>query len=81
MKIKSITEAYSRQPKSFNLTPENEVQFYKEKSVKEIKAVRVTVGDEINSIHFMAYVGYNYDGNIIFEYKCDSVNVEYEATA
>jgi hypothetical protein len=54
------------------------VQFYKENSVKEIKAVRVTVGDGVGSISFMAYCGYNYNGKIIFEYKCDSVNVEYE---
>ena len=78
MIIKSITEAYSTQPKAFYLTPENEVQFYKENSVKEIKAVRVTVGDGVGSISFMAYCGYNYNGKIIFEYKCDSVNVEYE---
>jgi hypothetical protein len=79
-KIKSISEAYSQQPKSEHIVSEQQFEHYYDKpnACKEIKKETVKLGYECgNEVEILCYVGYNFDGKKLFQYKCDSVNVEY----
>lgn len=81
-KIKSITEAFSMQP----ATIETKEQFMYDNALKanpkyaitfckEIKAETLQV-DSDKACNF--YVGYNFNGDKMFEYLQSSVNVHYE---
>ena len=79
-KIKSISEAYSQQPKTQMVVEEHHLLMYYDKNnaCKEIKIETVKLGYECgNEVDILCYVGYNFDGKKLFQYKCDSVNVEY----
>jgi hypothetical protein len=78
-KIKSITEAFSMQPNYFQTTS-------LERYINSNEATRGTLCKEIVSENRQVdsdkqcsfYVGYNFDGEKIFEYLQSSVNVHFE---
>jgi len=81
-KIKSITEAFSMQPNTLETKTQEQyenTQKYNPKFAcgccKEIKAETIQV-DTDKQCNF--YVGYNFDGEKIFECLQSSVNVHYE---
>lgn len=83
-KIKSITEAYSQQPCSLQVETQAKYDGYKnlefrETFCKEIKLEQVIIGDPSTGTVVMAYVGYGFKGQKLFQYLADSVNVHYEA--
>ena len=80
--IKSITEAYSCQPKHFELVREEDLHYWiRGEAVKEIKLESLVVGDNPSTAFAdMFYVGYNHDGKKIFQYLANSVNVQYKTT-
>ena len=74
-KIRLIVEAYSMQPNSMTVLTEEQYKSYYDKSgaIKEIKK-------EIVGIDFVpteVYIGYNFEGQKIFQYLAKSVNVHY----
>jgi hypothetical protein len=86
-KIKSITEAFSMQPCSFSicLTPEKQMRNNKEfihehkGCIKEIKLERLQVGTKCGDpVEELYYVGYGFNGEKMFKYIYNSVNVHYE---
>lgn len=74
-KIQSITEAFSMQPAT-QFVLENSKNYYKpELTCKEIKLEHIQgVYDEVPTDY---YVGYNFEGQKIFQYLSKSVNVHY----
>jgi hypothetical protein len=74
-KIKSITEAFSMQPITLTITePDKRSAFNPENDIKEIKQE----GKQVNENKMInIYVGYDFDGNKIFEYIAETVNVHY----
>lgn len=74
-KIKSISEAFSTQPRVLQVTAKHErFKFDPENDVKEIKQE----GKQVNTDKIISvYRGYNYDGKMLFEYVMESVNVHY----
>lgn len=78
-KIKSISEAYSQQPVTLTVLSEKYAQKCHDKpdACKEIKIETIVIGNSSVGDVFMAYVGYNFKGEKIFQYKCDSMNVHY----
>jgi len=74
-RIRSITEAFSLEPLTLQVTTEdNRSKSTPEKDIKEIKqeGQQVATDKMIN-----VYRGYNYDGKKLFEYIAESVNVHY----
>lgn len=69
MRIKSISEAFSIQPVTLRVV--EEPTLYDPKN--SIEEIRLEVMDETTNI----YVGYNFDGNKIFQYIANAVNVHY----
>lgn len=79
LKIKSITEAFSMQPKIFIIVNKLGNFNKPESTLKNIEKEEVGVGfDSGNPIQITHYVGYNYNGNIMFQYMANTVNVIYE---
>ena len=76
MKIKSISEAYSIEPRTMHVIPNDFCQD-KLMDVERIELETITQGSPAVGNAFMAYVGYNYYGQKLFTFKADSVNVEY----
>ena len=72
-KIKSISEAFSMQPKHLEVDKER----YNEESIKEIKKERVQCYLPDGEASELMYVGYNFEGQIIFQYLNLTVNVHY----
>ena len=73
-KIKLITEAFSMQPRFFCVTtgkinPDSNGDY-----IKEIKLERLQKSFDGPDDY---YVGYDFNGNVAFEYLANSVNVEY----
>lgn len=76
MKIKSITEAFSMQPATLSTMKSNENYYDKPQACKEIKLEHLSgVYDEVPTDY---YVGYNFEGQKLFQYLAKSVNVHYE---
>ncbi len=75
MKIKSITEAFSMQPASLMVVDEKyRSKTHPEGDIKEIKEGNKQVStDKLISV----YVGYNFNGEKLFEYIAESVNVHF----
>lgn len=75
--ISSISEAFSMHPNYIRVTPEDQYESYYDKptACKEIKCETKQV-DSDKACDF--YVGYNYEGQVIFEYLRSSVNVHYK---
>lgn len=69
-KIKSISEAFSMQPRTLSVDKIRS-NFNPDESVKEIVLERS--GEDSYS-----YVGYNFEGKMLFKYLEHSVNVHYE---
>ena len=67
-RIKSITEAFSMQPVTHSVVSHD--QYRDKDSIQRIEKVQY----EQYKWH---YVGYNFDGEKLFEYLKDSVNVHY----
>jgi len=75
-KIKSITEAFSMQPATLSIMKSNENYYDKPQACKEIKLeILDGVYDKEPDTY---YVGYNFEGEKIFQYLSRSVNVHYE---
>lgn len=76
MKIKSITEAFSMQPVTFNTIKNKESLYNPDEALKEIKLEYLSYSnDEIPEPY---YCGYNFEGSKLFQYLAKSVNVNYE---
>ena len=75
-KIKSITEAFSMQPAYFQVyeVRGNETCFNKS-LIAEIK-LQAEESAYINEPDYY-YIGYNFDGNLLFKYIAKTVNVQY----
>lgn len=67
--ILSITEAYSQSPMTFTISTELKHSKASEYLAKKLIKVITRQGDRYN--------GYNFDGQIVFSYLVDSVNVCY----
>jgi len=67
--ILSITEAYSQSPLTFTVSTELKHSKASEFHAKKLMKVITRQGDRYN--------GYNFDGQIVFSYLVDSVNVCY----
>lgn len=76
-KIKSITEAYSTQPVTLEVY-NNSNKLQKEVDVDDIlcKEIKLETTNREGD-PYECYKGYNYKGNLIFEYWKGSVNVHY----
>jgi len=79
LKIKSIMEAFSMQPQWY-VVEEKLTQFSKpELTIKNIEKEETVVGfDSGNPIQITCYIGYNHNGNKMFQYMANTVNVNYE---
>jgi len=74
-KIKSITEAFSMQPATLSIMKSNDNYYDKPSACKEIKLEQLDgVFDDLPTSF---YVGYNFEGQKIFQYLANSVNVHY----
>lgn len=71
----SVSEAYSMQPKFYRVISAKSYESYYDKPMacKEINLETVHIGAE----PVMFYVGYNYDGQKIFQILATAANVEY----
>jgi len=73
-RIKSISEAYSMQPKLFSVREKpidkDSFVYDAELNIKRIEKVQYEQ-------YKWKYIGYNFDGEKMFEYLEDSVNVHY----
>ena len=75
--INLISQAYSQQPTTICVMSEKhyaQAKHNKANICKEIKIEQIHTG--CGDV-FMAYVGYNFEGKKIFQYKFDAMNVEY----
>lgn len=74
--ITSISEAFSMQPVTLRIVPEDKYQNYwdKESACKEMKIESRQV-DSDKACEFV--IGYNYEGKVLFEYLRSSVNIHY----
>lgn len=77
--IKWICEAYNKEAMQWNVTPERllneEVErLSKNYSIKEIKLEQATnIGEDLTPV----YRAYNYNGELLYQWLADSVNVGY----
>ena len=80
-KIKSITEAFSMQPNIHSITFEHQVNINDEKTrqfiIKEINLERTEMLINGSYVQYEVYRGYNWNGDKLFEYLANSVNVHY----
>jgi len=80
-KIKSISEAFSMQPKHIEVCTDYEHYYDKSQAVKEIKLERIEIGKRCGDpVEELYYVGYNFEGQKIFQYIANTVNVHYGPT-
>lgn len=76
-KVKSITEAFSQQPAYFSIT-DKPSSFDPKSSIAEIVLENHTIGTNCGDpVEQLYYVGKNFDGEMIFRYVANSVNVHY----
>jgi Tfp pilus assembly protein PilX len=79
LKIKSITEAFSMQPKTFEAIKELGAYYSSDLTIKNIEKEETVVGfDSGNPIQITCYIGYNHNGERMFQYMANTVNVNYE---
>lgn len=74
-KVKYISEAFSMQPEVLIVLTEEQYESYynKPRACKEIKLEQIQgIHEEVPTAY---YVGYNFEGNKIFQYLAKSVNV------
>lgn len=75
MKIKSITEAYSLQPFHHEIVPDPLRHSFPSPGdcLMDIKCEKINIdGDSISY-----YCGYSWNGNLLFQYRANSVNIQY----
>ena len=72
-RIKSISEAFSMQPAGFSVIEEEPIEGTKHLHIKEIKREMIQVASDPD----MYYVGYNWNGDKMFQYLASSVNVRF----
>ena len=78
-KIRSITEAFSMQPKEFIVEDKLSEFSNPDQSIKSIEIVECVLGyDSGNPIQVTCYVGFNFNGKMMFQYMCNTVNVQYQ---
>lgn len=85
-KIISISEAFSMQPKCFEISTQehyNKMKPYGNDVLngicKEIKLETIEIGSKCgDAVEEIYYVGYNFDGKKIFQYIANTVNVHYQ---
>ncbi|HWY33891.1 MAG TPA: hypothetical protein VNX68_04550 [Nitrosopumilaceae archaeon] len=80
-KIKSISEAFSMQPVVLEIMNQAKYENYFDKpnACKEIKLERLLIGHKCgNPVEEIYYVGYNFEGQKIFQYIANTVNVHFE---
>lgn len=78
-KIESIVEAFSMQPAVFRITKELSQFHEPETTLKNIEREETVVGfDSGNPIQITCYIGYNHNGNKMFQYMANTVNVHYD---
>ena len=68
-KVKRIIDAFSMQPYSKQVQSE-----FSPTGIAKIKLESRSTEPE-GEIHY--YVGYDFEGNVMFEYRRDTVNIEY----
>jgi len=76
-KIKSIAEAFSMQPNILTVTTEPQNVLHKEWYIKEIKLETTEMWVDDIQKKYDVYRGYDWNGNISFEYLANTVNVHY----
>lgn len=81
--IKSISEAFSMQPKFLEIVTEDDLSscpwINPKESCKEIKLEQVIIGENTSTANAeMMYVGYNFDGKKLFQYLANTVNVHFQ---
>lgn len=78
-KIKWVSEAYHKDGLQWNVTPERllneEIErLSKNSSIKEIKLEQATnIGGDLTPV----YRAYNYNGELLYQWLADSVNIGY----
>ena len=76
--VMAISEAFSMQPNHLSVCTDYEHYYDKPRAcmiiVKEIQTIGTRCGDPVEEIY---YVGYNFDGQKIFQYIANAVNVTY----
>ncbi len=85
-KIKSITEAFSMQPNTFEtknqIQHENTIKYSNSianRDCKEIIFEKHVIGHKCGDpLEELYYVGYNFEGQKIFQYIANTVNVHFE---
>lgn len=79
-KIKSISQAFSMQPVTISTMKSNEHYYDKPRACKEIRLETVCIGRKCGDpVEELYYVGYNFEGEKIFQYIANTVNVHFEA--
>ena len=72
--IKSISEAFSMQPKTFEIISEAEYEsYYKNSGAEACKEIRLETFQTSSDALISVYVGYNFDGKKVFQYLANSV--------
>lgn len=84
-KIKSIDEAFSMQPNSFRICSKEKYRYISERQIVDhehndncVKEIVVETRQVDSDKQCNYYVGYNFNGDKLFEYLQSSVNVHYE---
>lgn len=82
-KIKSISEAYSMQPNKLETSTKERYDDYKnlearKSFIAEIKMETVIIGANGFQEPVVMYVGYSFEGQKLFQYLANSVNVHFQ---
>lgn len=79
-KIKSISEAFSMQPRHLEITEMSYYEKCKNEAAKKefIKVIKLEDKGQYPDKE-LYYVGYNFEGDKLFQYIANTVNVHYEA--
>jgi len=77
-KIKSVSEAYSVNRRTWQIVDKNNKHFRPDKDCVEIKLEKIKFDFVDYFEEDWYYVGYNIKGQKLFQYLADSVNVEFD---
>ena len=78
-KIKSITEAFSISPATFEITKKLSEFHNPETTLKNIEIVECVLGSENGCpIQKTCYIGFSHTNKTMFQYMCNTVNVCYD---
>jgi len=77
--IESITEAFSMQPATFRIIEELGKFDKPELSLKNIEREEIITHYECgDAMQQTCYIGYNWEGNKMFQYLAHTVNIHYK---